>query len=130
MAKKRAGLIKESLKNLQKDDITSLLLMALYKLRDDPKYAALSELPYILDRNSLPKLLTYYGGMTIKIPTLSEMRLLIEALTLYQYVQLEGGNLEKLLPIVCGTEFKVDDMLEAYLKICEVVGNLDFNRGE
>ena len=58
------------------------------------------------------------------------MRLLIEALTLYQYVQLEGGNLEKLLPIVCGTEFKVDDMLEAYLKICEVVGNLDFNRGE
>ena len=130
MAKKRAGLIKESLKNLQKDDITSLLLMALYKLRDDPKYASLSELPYILDRNSLPKLLTYYGGMTIKIPTLSEMRLLIEALTLYQYVQLEGGNLEKLLPIVCGTEFKVDDMLEAYLKICEVVGNLDFNRGE
>lgn len=128
MGKKRQSAIKEQLEKLQREDVQSLTLFALYKMHDDPQYAALSELAYILDGKNLSKLLAYYGGMTIKIPTLAEMRLMVETLTLYQYVNLEGGDLEQALPVVCGTEFKPDQVLDAYTKICDIVGKTDFHR--
>lgn len=130
MGKRKQFKIRQALDNLQRDDVTSLLLFALYKMRDVPEYSALSELAYVLDGRNLSKLMTYYGGMTIKIPTNREFRLMIEALTLYEYVNVEGGDLDEGLIAACGTEFKSEDMLKAYLKICEVAGELDFTRGE
>ena len=54
-------------------DVYSLMLFAMFKLRDIPEYASLSEMVYILDKDSLLKLCEYFGGLTIKIPTIEEL---------------------------------------------------------
>ena len=59
---KRLTQVRTALDSLDKDDIYSLMLFALYKLRDMPEYLALSELCYVLDGSNLPKFLTYFGG--------------------------------------------------------------------
>ena len=73
--KKRVTRIVESLNALDKTDIYSLMLFTLYKIQDLPQYSTLSELCYILDSSNLVKFLSYYGGMTITIPKLKDLRL-------------------------------------------------------
>ena len=48
--------IKEELAKLKDIDVYSLMLFAMFKLRDIPEYASLSEMVYILDKDSLLKL--------------------------------------------------------------------------
>ncbi len=88
---------KKDFEQLKEKDIYSLLLFALYKLKEIPEYSTISELSYILDKDNLLTLLTYYGGMTIRIPTLREFKLVLNALLLYEYVHLEGIDFEKAL---------------------------------
>ena len=45
--------IQASLDNLNMVDIYSMMLFALYKLNNVPEYSTLSELVYILDKDSL-----------------------------------------------------------------------------
>ena len=65
--------IKTELENLKEKDIYSLMLFALYKAQEIPEYASLSQLAYILDKDNLLKLCEFYGGLTIKIPTVKEL---------------------------------------------------------
>lgn len=81
---------KEKLDSLQSTDVYSLILFAIFKMKDIPEYSTLSELAYILDKESLFNFLEYYGGTTIKVPTLDEFNQIIRALILYQAVNLEG----------------------------------------
>jgi len=123
--------IKISLNKLSKQDTYSMLLFTLYQLREDPKYSILSELCYLLDRPNLNRLLAYCGGMTITIPTAKELRLMLQALVLYQHVYLENGDLnEGLQTIISSTEndFDMDELLEAYQKCVEVAEKYDFKR--
>lgn len=126
--KKRKTKIAEALDSLNKTDVYSLLLFTLYKMHDKPEYTALSELCYILDGDNLSKLLSYYGGMTIKIPTLREMRLMLQALLLFQYVNLEKGTFEEGLKVVTQNEFSETEIKNAYKSILEVVANYEFRR--
>ena len=48
--------IKEELNNLKTTDLFSLLLFVLYKIRDIEEYSTISELAYILDKESLLQL--------------------------------------------------------------------------
>ena len=128
ITKKRKIEIQKSLNTLNKNDIYSMLLFTLYKMRELPEYSTLSELSYVLDNDNLVKLISYFGGTTIRIPTLREMRLLTESLVLYEYVNLNGGQLAEGLAVICKSEFKQDEILEVYTKICEVVKNFDFER--
>ena len=41
---------------LKEDDVINVLLYAIYKLTNDPEYSAISELAYVLDKDSLYKL--------------------------------------------------------------------------
>ena len=41
---------------LKEDDVINILLYAIYKLTNDPEYSAISELAYVLDKDSLYKL--------------------------------------------------------------------------
>ena len=126
--KRRKTKLTEALNSLNKTDIYSLMLFTLYKMNDDPKYSTLSELCYILDGDNLSKLLSYYGGMTIKIPTLREMRLLLQALLLFQYVNLEKGTFEEGLKAVTEDEFEPEEIKSTYKLLLEVVDNYEFNR--
>lgn len=125
--KKRVTRIVDALNTLNKTDVYSLLLFTLYKMHDDPKYSTLSELCYILDGENLSKFLTYYGGMTITVPTLRDFRLMLQTLLLYQYVNLEKGTFEEALKVL-SNEFTEKELKETYSKLLEVISSYDFKR--
>lgn len=127
MTKKRTTKIVESLNALNKTDVYSLLLFTLYKMKEVPEYSTLSELCYILDGDNLSKFLSYFGGMTIKVPTLREMRLLLQALLLYQYVNIEEGKYNEALKALAD-EFSEEEIKTVYDKLVEVTKNYDFRR--
>lgn len=130
MASKRVTKIAAVLNAMKKEDVYSLLLFALYKLKDDPEYLTLSELSYILDGENLTKFLRYFGGMTLKVPTSKELRLITKALTLYQHVNLDGGNFDEAARALINDEFTRDDIKECYAKIVEVMTDYELNNIE
>ena len=81
--------IKNDLKVLSEGDVYSVSLGLLYRLTDIPEYATVSKLPYLLDRDSLFNLCEYYGGRTIRIPNLIELRRTLRTLLLYQAYEIE-----------------------------------------
>ena len=87
--------INTEIAKLNEMDTYSLILFTLFKLRDIPEYATLSELVYILDKESLLKLCEYFGGLTLKIPTIEELEGIIYSLVLYQQVQIEGHTYDE-----------------------------------
>ena len=127
VTKKRTTKIVESLNALNKTDVYSLMLFTLYKLKDTPEYSTLSELCYVLEGDNLTKFLSYFGGMTIKVPTLRDMRLLLQGLLLYQYVNIEEGDYTEALKALVD-EFSEEEIQSIYEKIVEVTKNYDFRR--
>ena len=128
MKNKRLTKVTAALNSMNKDDIYSLMLFTLYKMKDIPDYLTLSELCYVIDGNNLARFLSYFCGMTITIPTLKDLRLVLQGLTLYQYVNVEGGSFEDGLKAVIGDEFSPDQIKEIYAKIVEVVSNYEFSK--
>lgn len=86
---------KVEIDTLRDKDLYSLVLFALFKLRDIPEYSALSELAYILDKDNMLKLCEYFGGLTLKIPTIEELEGILYSLVLYQQVQIEGHTYDE-----------------------------------
>lgn len=93
-------MIREELDKLTTSDIYSLMLFALYKAGDLPEYSSLSQMSYILDKKNLLKLCEFFGGTTIRIPTISELEELLDALLVYQLVDIEGGDIEEVFSTV------------------------------
>jgi hypothetical protein len=54
-----------------------------------PEYSIISELCYILDVDSFMKLIKYFKGQTIRIPTEEEFCEAIKILLLYHYSEIE-----------------------------------------
>lgn len=125
--KKRVTKIVETLNLLNKEDIYSLMLFTLYKMKDIPDYLTLTELSYILDGDSLNKLLKYFGGMTITIPTPKQFDLVFQTLLLYQYINLEEGEFESGLKAVVKDDADKDEVRLLYVKLVEVLSNYEFN---
>ena len=69
-------MITDNLKRLNTLDIYSTILFVLFKTQNIPSQSTLSELVYILDKNSLLKLCEFYGGQTITIPTIEDLEIL------------------------------------------------------
>lgn len=117
---------KEELLKLKDVDIYSLILFALFKLRDVPEYSSLSELAYILDKESLLKLCEYFGGLTLKIPTIDELESLIYSLVLYQYVNLEGMEYTDAINLI-GKSKDLRKIKKDYFSICKILENYSFS---
>ena len=81
--------IKHELQKLKQVDIWSLMLFVLYNFQNIPEYSAISELAYVLDQKNFLRLCEYFGGQTIKIPTIDQMEETIYAMLLYQYIDVE-----------------------------------------
>lgn len=113
--------------NLKEKEIFSLVLFSMYKLRDDPKYSALSELAYLLDKKSLFNLCEFYGGLTITIPTIDELENMIYALILYQYIDIDKKEVNQALEIVSKKVKNLKAVQEAYISIKEVIKNYDIH---
>jgi hypothetical protein len=118
---------KEKLDSLEMTDVYSLMLFSIFKMKDIPEYSTLSELAYILDKESLFNFLEYYGGTTITIPTIHEFNQIIRALLLYQAVNLEGVDFNKAFKNL-ESEFQTNDTREAYFKIVGILDKYDFRR--
>lgn len=118
--------IKE-LDNLTVTDTYSLIMFALYKLKDNPKYSTLSELTYLVDRQSLLAIIEYFGGLTITIPSAKELRVLLNALTIYEQVNIsKTQDLNKLLKDLDKKGYDKEELLEAYATVSDILKNYDF----
>lgn len=113
--------IKKELDTLSTEDIYSLMLFVLYKSTEIPQYSALSQLAYILDKDSLLKLCEFYGGLTIKIPTISQLQNLLEGLLMYQLVDLEQRDFEEV-----SQQFE-KGVSDSYIHIKQVLKDYQFN---
>lgn len=90
----KSNIIK-ALEEMDKKDISSLILFALYKLKDVPEYSIISELPYILDSDSFIRFLNYYGGKTIKVPTVDEFNRIVDSILVYSVKENDGKTIEE-----------------------------------
>lgn len=115
--------ISDKLDSLKEQDVYSLIMFTLYKVKDVPEYSTLSELVYLLDRNNALKLFEYFGGMTIKIPTLEELEQLVEALLLYQYVDIEGKDYKESLRAINISDTHRSAVACVYKQVKEVLTN-------
>ena len=118
--------IKAELKKLKETDLWSLLLFALFKVKDTPEYSCLSELAYILDRDNLLKLCEYFGGCTITIPKVEEVELFIYGLLLYQYVDIEHIEFTDAIELVTREGIDIRAVKTAYHSIKNVLENYNF----
>lgn len=121
--------IHKELDKLTNSDIYSLMLFALYKANEIPEYSSLSQLSYILDKNSLLKLCEFYGGITIYIPTIYELETLLNALLLYQKVDIEHEELEEELNKLRASVGTTTEIRKFYLLLKDVLNKYNFNSG-
>lgn len=109
-------------------DVYSLAMFALYKLTDIPEYSIVGELPYILDKTNLLNLCNYFGGRTIKIPTLDELYSIIYIILLYQYVKIDGKDYDDAIKLIGFKSSELRKVKSAYIKISEVLDKYNFGR--
>lgn len=121
---------KEEIAKLKTVDIYSLILFALFKLRDIPEYSTLSELVYVLDKDSLLKLCEYFGGLTLKVPTVDELESLVYSLLLYEYVNVEGIPYKDACDIIGHSSKDLRKVKSDYNKLVEILDKYDFTREE
>ena len=122
--------IKERLLTFKDVDIWSLMLFILYKIKDLPEYSPISELAYIWDKDNMLKLCEYFGGLTIKIPTIDELEEIVYALVLYQYVNIDGMEYDEAVKLLGEKSSNLRNIKSGYLKVCEVLNNYEFNKRE
>lgn len=118
--------VKEDLAKLNETDTYSLILFVLYKLRGVPEYSAISELAYVLDKQNLLQLLEYFGGLTIRIPTIEELEEIVQSLLLYQYVDIEHKDFDDALKLLGKKTTDVRIIKRNYNKIKELLEQYSF----
>jgi len=123
--------LKSSINALHLSDIYSLMLFIIYKLQDVPEYAVLSELCYLLDGNNLTRLLAYFAGKTITIPTEEDFAIMSSALLMYQYVNLDGLSLnDAQFRLPEATPKQKEKVIDLYLKIVPIMKQYNIDRGQ
>ena len=118
-------MITENLKKMKKTDLYSLVLFALYKMRDIPDYRVLSELVYILDRDSLLRLCEYFGGNEIRIPTLDDLEITLYCLLVYESVQ-SGKSFETAIGELNLNNKTQKDVRDTYSDLADVLREYNF----
>lgn len=121
--------ISTEITNLTKNDIYSLMLFVMYKLKDSNEYSSLSQLSYILDEENLLKLCEYYGGTTIYIPKIEELEDMLNAMLLFQKVDIEKQELTKCLTTLDKKGENTKSIKKNYFVIKEVLKDFSFNSG-
>lgn len=121
------GTINSKLDNLKDSDLWSFILFALFKMRELPEYSAISELAYVLDKQNLINLCEYFGGLTITIPTIDELELMIKALIVYQYVEIEKLSYKEAIDKLGYSDNTSRKLKTRYLSIKELLDSYSFS---
>ncbi len=123
--------IKKNLNNLHLSDIYSLMLFILFKVQEVPAYALTSELCYLLDGANMTRLLTYFEGRTITIPTKEEFATVTNALLMYQYINIDGESFTAAQNKLQGLSKKEKDKVtELYLEILPIMRQYNIDRAQ
>ena len=69
----------------------------------------------------------YYGGLTITIPTITELEMILNALLLYQKVDIEKQDLKEQLKMFNLPNEDRKKLLAAYEEVKRTVANYNFN---
>lgn len=115
--------------NLTSNDIYALMLFALYKLNDTSEYSSLSQLSYILDKENLLKLCQFYGGTTIYVPKIKELEDMLNALLMYQKVDIENMDIEEYLKQLKNKIGNTKYVQKNYGVVKDILKNYNFNSG-
>lgn len=118
--------IKEELEKLKTTDLFSLLLFVLYKIRDIDEYSTISELAYVLDKQNLLNLCEYFGGITIRVPTIDELENIINSLLIYQYVNIDGYTYNEAISKIGFDSNQLRKVKKEYNKIVSILDNYSF----
>ena len=119
-------MLKERINNLKSKDIYSLMFFALYKIREIPEYSSLSELVYVLDKDSMLNLCEIFGGQTITIPTIYELESLVYSLLLYQYVKIDGKDYDEAIKLIGHESKELRAVKKNYKALCEILDGYSF----
>lgn len=119
--------INKELNKLREPDIWGFMLFALFKIKDIPEYAVSSELAYILDKPNFLRLCEYFGGCTLKIPTVEEMELLLYGLLLYQYLEVDKITLEEAGELLQNSDYSLKEIKNSYKDIKEILTNYELS---
>lgn len=122
--------ILKALEELDKQDIYSLILFTLYRLKDVSEYSVLSELVYILDEKSFSRFLSYFEGQTIKIPRIQDLRNIINALLFYERKSNTDLTDDEILADLNVSEKEKDTLYETINLISEIIKEYDFKRSK
>lgn len=117
--------IKRDTVELKEKDIYSLILFAMFKLKDVPEYSSVSELAYVLDQDNLLKLCEVFGGQTISIPTIDDMQEMVYALLMYQYVDIQHMDYTDAIESLQRKKCDFRKIKSAYLTLKKVLDNYD-----
>ena len=96
-------------------------------MNDIPEYSSLSQLAYVLDQKNLLNFFEYFGGQTIKIPTIQEMESLVYSLLLYQYVKIDKMDYEAALDLIGHESCELRQVKKRYNALCKVLENYSFS---
>lgn len=116
-------LIKSNIHTLTEKNIYSLLLFTLYKLLNDEEYSELSRLVYLLSKDDFYKLCHFYGGKTIKIPTVEQLNLLLDAMQIWNDVTFEGSDVTS---SIRSNKFNAKEVIPVYNRLCDAIKEFEF----
>ena len=119
--------IKNELQKLNTVDIWSLMLFVLYNFQKIPEYSAISELAYVLDERNMLKLCEYFGGQTIKIPTIDQLEETLYAMLLYQYVDIEKISFDEAIHLLNVDKSKEKSIKNNYKTLKCVLSNYEIS---
>lgn len=119
--------IKEELNKLRTNDTYSLILFVLYKLQDIPEYSGVSELAYVLDEPNFLNLCEYFGGLTITIPTINEIKDIVDALLLYQYIDIDGVKYDDAVAKIGFDSSQLRHVKKIYRNIKNIIKEYNLN---
>jgi hypothetical protein len=125
--KVKSNIIK-ALEEMDKNDISSLILFTLYKLKDVPEYSVVSELPYILDNDSFIRFLNYYGGKTIKVPTVEEFNDIVNSILVYATKENDNKTFDEACAEVGVPSKNKVPVLSTVKIVSELLNEYDFKR--
>lgn len=119
-------MLKSNIDNFKQQDFYSLLLFSLYKMTNVPEYSSLSEMAYVLDKDNFLNLCEYFGGQTIKIPTIKEVESLVYSLLLYQYVKIDKMDYDEALALIGHESCELRQVKSQYQALCKILDSYEF----
>lgn len=113
--------MKKNINSLKEDDLYNLILYAIFKFTGDPNYSIISELIYAVDKENLLNLCSTFGGCTIKIPTILELKIFINALLIYYTSITEHKTFNEVYKSLDIDPSLKKDILSVYKTVVEVL---------